>query len=158
MTPQLTNFLIGAATASFIPFISFGYRKYTNWNDLRVVKKMIFKEYIDPLDKLTDNLNMDTFTKYQSEAGKMVKRLEYLLENEVKYMNTENRFAVIRMIQYTKMYFKAVLNKIIFYMHISPESKSNDVIERIPIEIKELTEKYKSTLDDYIRLKRDYLI
>lgn len=157
MILQLQTFLIGAATAAFIPFISFLYNKYKKRNDLKVIKEMIFREYIDPLDKLTDSLSIDTSDEYRSKVFEKLKRLDYLLDSEVKYMNEENRFEVIRMIQYTMMYYKQVLNNVDAYRR-PDQFKSPDSIERLPRSIKEFTKQYKETLNDYMNLKRDYFI
>lgn len=158
MTPQLKNILIGAVTASFIPFISFCYSKYKRWNELRKIKEMLFKEYINPLDELTNELNRTTESEYRTELRLIHKRMDYLLENEIKYMSSDNQFEIIRMIEYTKMYLFQ-LNEILkeYTFHDTTPVITDEIQDKQP-EMKELTTKYKNTINAYKDLKRDYLV
>jgi len=157
MSVDIINILIGAGVAVIIPIVTFFYRSYKKWKDLKKVKKMILSEYIDPIDELTDTLSAETYDSYSARTKYTIQRLEYLLNKEVKYMNSENQFAIIRLIEYTKMYLTGVIDTLNTYTFVSPEPnvyRSEEIERKVP-EIKNMTQKYKQTINDYINLKID---
>lgn len=157
MSVDIINVLIGAISALLIPTVTFFYRSHKKRSDFKKVKKMIFSEYISPIEELTDTLTAKTYAIYSATIMYTSQRLDYLLNDEVKYMNSENQFAIIRLIEYTKIYLKAVSDILNAYTFVGPEpsaSHSEEVEKKGP-KIKIITQKYKQTIDDYINLKID---
>ena len=159
-TATTPDFLVGFLTAIFIPLSSFLYNCYKNKKELNEVKIMIFKEYVDTIDQYIEGLNQETSTDLTNLLRKKKASLNSLLENEIKFMNSENQFKIIRMIEYTNMYLELAENKMIIYSYVNnPFSPiENEVVSNIPSDLRDLTKAYKITLDDYINLKRDRLV
>ena len=159
-TATTPDFLVGFLTAIFIPLSSFLYNHYKNKKELEEVRNMIFKEYVDPIDQKVEELSYETYYDFSSLIDKKEEGLKRLLENEIKFMNSENQFKIIRMIEYTKMYLYLSDRKLIIYTYVNNPLApiENVVVSNIPSDLRDLTKAYKITLDDYINLKRDRLV
>ena len=152
----IPDFLFGFATAIIIPLSSFLYKSYRKKKDLELVKKMIFKEYIDLFDHETEELSTETYVKYLGKVRDKQESLKRLLENEIKFMNSENQFKIIRMIEYTRMYLDALERKLNVYSLIGPFNQIGEMaVANIPSDVKDMNKAYKMTLNDYIILERD---
>ena len=151
------SFFLGIISSIIIPLVSFIYKKIKLDLELKKIEKMIITEYVKPIENKLNNFP-STKTDIEKMIGDKAKRLTYLNEHEIKYMNFDNQFSIIRMIEYTKMYYKQIdkiLNKQYDFIDTTenPISQISELTELI-----DLTKKYKKTLNQYIKLKRDYLI
>lgn len=120
---------------------------------------MLFEEYVNPLVKLTDKLDSKRKENYKKEVLRIIKRLNYVLENEIAYLNSENQFKIIRMIEYTKSYLANIHKILTDYTYQSMQAVANeeDMIQD-RTKIKELTKHYKDTIDKYSSLEIDQLV
>lgn len=159
MNVETLNFMLGAIVALIFPLINLSFKSFKKWNELRKIKKMLFEEYVNPLEKCTEKLDFKGKENYQKEVFRIIKRLNYVLENEIAYLNSENQFKIIRMIEYTKSYL-ANIHKILMgytYQSIHAAANEEDMIQD-RTKIKELTKHYKDTIDKYSSLEIDQLV
>lgn len=131
--------------------------------------EMIDKSYINSFHKLLDKYSKETNFKkkikieeeIKKHIKKNVERLNYLKEEEISFLNTDNQFKIVRLIEFTKSYFKVSEDALTYYSFHSPddteEDYNKDYEERKKIIIK-VKKSYKKNKKDYLNLKTDFLL
>lgn len=159
---QILYILAGAIISQIFPLLNFIFIKCKHRYELSKIKKMIYHEYVNPLEEMLDDISTETDHIFREELHNSVERIEYLKENEIKYLNSEIQFEIIRMIEYTKSYLKILEDIITQYEYPSlkavPPGQSNKEYSEKIRKGKSLTTHYKNTIDRYIKLHRNSLI
>lgn len=162
---ETLNFILGAIVALIIPLINLVWKKYKQRSELSKIKNMILKEYVNPVSNDVQGLKLNSKPYFKEQLKISNQRLDYLLKKEVSYMNSEIQFEVIRMIEYTKMYFVSAAHLLTYYTdYISVRPGRNDkrsedeAYKKTGEKLTKLTNHYKETIDDYTELHRNHLI
>ena len=110
------------------------------------------------------NLNEPTIArKYAQLINERIRTLKYIPQrymiiedNEIKHLNSNNRFKIIRLIEYTKICFSKLIRVSNCY-GFKPLTASYDFKEdkEKSIKLKNIVQKYKDTREKYIKLKID---
>lgn len=129
-------------------------------NEIKKFQQMIETEYVSDLNQEIDNLIQGSSNFSQQKFNSKfidnnLKRLQYMLVNELIFVTSENQFKLIRMVEFTKMYYKNVDNIVKLY-GIPEESNKADTLKiKALVKIKIL---YKDKLEKYANLETDVLI
>jgi len=148
--------ITGAITTLIIPGCIKIYQVCRDKNQFDKFKKMIDEEYIKPIENTIKDYHSYIENPPREEIENKSKKLDYLLKNEINYLNSNNQFKIIRLIEYTKCCFRELNNVSIYYGFKAPDD-SYDFKEdkEKSIELKNIVQKYKDTREKYIKLEID---
>jgi len=137
---------------AFIQFYKYSRDKY----NFRKFKKMFDEEYIKPIENIINDYRSYNKNPPSEEIKKKIEKMDYLKENEIKHLNSNNRFKIIRLIEYTKICFSKLIRVSNCY-GFKPLTASYDFKEdkEKSIKLKNIVQKYKDTREKYIKLKID---
>lgn len=148
--------ITGAITTLILPACIKIYQVCRSKCQFYKFKKMIDKEYIKPIENIIENYHFYSKNPPSEEITKKCEKLNYLLSNEINYLNSNNQFKIIRLIEYTKICFSK-LNGISKSYDFKPMTASSDFKEdkEKSEKLKNIVQKYKNTREKYIRLEID---
>ena len=117
---------------------------------------MFDEEYIKPIENIINDYRSYNKNPPSEEIKKKIEKMDYLKENEIKHLNSNNRFKIIRLIEYTKICFSKLIRVSNCY-GFKPLTASYDFKEdkEKSIKLKNIVQKYKDTREKYIKLKID---
>lgn len=153
------SFLLGVLSTVIIPVTVFIINKLRLHYQFKRISDLIKDRYSfddEHLEKYNSRIKLERELDHQS--GENIKRLTYLKQNEVIYMNSDNKEKVIRLIEYTKIYNLQVGKELKNKKFVQPTEKVNDDPAEAIQKIKELTRHYKSTVSEYVKYKREDLV
>lgn len=152
------SFLLGVLSTVIIPATVFIINKLKLYYQYKRISDLIKDRYsFDDkfLEKYNSRIELERELNHQS--GENIKRLTYLKQNEIIYMNSDNKEKIIRLIEYTKMYNLQIEKELENKEFVQPTERVNDNPAEAIQKIKELTRHYKSTVSEYVKYKREDL-
>jgi hypothetical protein len=158
---QIQNFInpdtiTGAIITLIIPAINKVYHHCKNKHQFDDFKNMIDKEYIKPIEDLVGNYKSYEMNTEKSKIQDKLKKLDYLLENEIVYLNTDNKFKIIRLIEYTKFCFKKLIEVSDEYGYSPLTASYNSDKDKEKVKkLNKVVQEYKNTREKYINLEID---
>lgn len=148
--------ITGAITTLIIPACIKIYQVCMDKYQFYKFKKMIDKEYIKSIENIIKNYHSYDTNPARDEIGKKVKKLDYLLANEINYLNSNNKFKIIRLIEYTKICFSKLIKVSDTYGFNPITASYNSKKDKEKSEkLKNIVQKYKDTRAKYIKLEID---
>ena len=158
---QIQNFInpdtiTGAIITLIIPATNKFYHHCKNKHQFNDFKKMIDKEYIKPIEDIVENYKSYDMNPEKSKIQDKVKKLDYLLKNEIVYLNTDNKFKIIRLIEYTKICFIKLIkiSEEYGYSPLTASYNSDEDKEKVK-KLNKVVQEYKNTREKYINLEID---
>lgn len=148
--------ITGAITTLIIPACIKIYQVCRDKYQFYKFKKMIDEEYIKPTENIIKNYHSYSKNPPSKEITEKCEKLDYLLKNEINYLNSNNQFKIIRLIEYTKFCFSKLI-KVSNSYGFKPMTASSDFKEdkEKSIKLKNIVQKYKDTREKYIKLEID---
>lgn len=116
-------------------------------------KKMIKKQYVD-------RFVFEDVGETKKFITELVKRLTYLLENEVKYIKAPNQVSYVRLVEFTRSLAKIEIDVLGTYGFEKPvkDYKSEDKDKVYKHNFNYVKKLYKDNLNKYIAFKTDEII
>ena len=114
------------------------------------------REYIKPIENIIKDYHSYGKNPPSKEIAEKTKKLDYLLKNEINYLNSSNQFKIIRLIEYTKFCFSKLIKVSNSYgfKSMAPSSDLKEDKEKSE-KLKNIVQKYKDTRERYIKLEID---
>ena len=162
-TPVATTFL-GFLLGVFGQSISKRRKKKKDIKEFNSFDSMIMNDYIIPIDNLLEEYfsarNPDDVSLIKRRIKDVIERLEYLKENEIYFIKTDNQFKMIRLIEFTKSYFYQINEALDYYSFTQPTANRKEY-KRDTIthekKVKKIQENYSKKKSNYLNLKLDQL-
>jgi len=124
--------------------------------------EMITTEYVEPYRKLSEGYFNEDASVSNGEVtaylSKSITSLTYLKTEEISFLKTDNQFKMIRLIEFTKSYFREsqrILNEYSFQSPLPGPKDSDKEMHREKID--KLEEEYKNKKEKYLNLKAEKL-
>ena len=148
--------ITGAITTLIIPACIKIYQICRDKCQFYKFKKMIDEEYIKPIENIIKDYHSYGKNPPSKEIAEKTKKLDYLLKNEINYLNSSNQFKIIRLIEYTKFCFSKLIKVSNSYgfKSMAPSSDLKEDKEKSE-KLKNIVQKYKDTRERYIKLEID---
>lgn len=148
--------ITGAITTLIIPACIKFYQVRRDKHQFDKFKEMIDEEYIKPIENTIKDYHSYIENPPREEIENKIKKLDYLLKNEINYLNSNNQFKIIRLIEYTKSCFSKLNKASIDYGFRAPDDSCDFKEDKEKsIELKNIVQKYKDTREKYIKLEID---
>lgn len=156
----VVGFILGVVGTQISSFIKWSKSK----KEFKLFNEMIQKEYVAPirsaLEKFYNDSDMYLTNEIENALGDNVKRLNYLKNEEINYLNSSNQFKMIRLIEFTSSYFcqiKGALQLIGFQQPYAPKQDYLNYKNGNKKTIDQLSNSYDNNKEDYLRMVIDHL-
>ena len=156
----LSSLAVSIIGTLLVPYISNLYKNHRLKAEFKRFEELIKTEYLEEMNHFVDMYSDRTSDDFNVFLKEVQIRLERLKQEEILYINSENQFKMIRLIELVKQYFK-IMGKIEEFR----EQTRYDMIEQhnkhIEWKIKEFKKVqniFEEIKTDYLELKRDNLI
>ena len=130
--------------------------------EFKKFEEMITKEYVNPYHELSEDyfggVNSVSNTDLTGFLVTLTKRINYLKEEEIHFLKSDNQFKMIRLVEFTKVYFHQSLETLNTYSFQPPNATQEDRDkdrETHRDKIEELGIKYASKKEKYLNLEID---
>lgn len=144
---DLIIFLLGLA----FPAILFGLKMIYHYYQFYKFRKMIKKEYMDPLFK-SKNIH--------DETGTTLERLTYLKDNELVYLNSDIQIKYVRYIVFCISVCNSAYDVSVAYGYRDIKDSKTSELEQSRLDkiLKCFSDVFDNKSKNYYRLKADYFI
>lgn len=158
----LLSVFIGFLLGILGQFVSSKTKEHKDKKEFKRFNKMITKEYVEPYHSLSDlyfNAG-DSSTKDDliNTLAESVRKLGYLKEEELRFLKSDNQFRMIRLIEFTKIYFNQSLEVFKKYSFQDPTANREDYDKEKEVHrenVNELRKKYSEQKEKYLNLEVD---
>jgi len=158
------DYILGAITAIIIPSLSYLFRVVNRKYKRCKFKELLFEEYVNTIETEIKNKNKEhEFVDYEKVLAKQIRRLDYLKNEEISFINSDNQFYYARSIEYTKSLLKLLSNETVKYEYRSMNPTEEQLQEQKEFtknkkhQMMELVKIYKRDFDKYMNLEIDSL-
>lgn len=158
----LLSVFIGFLLGILGQFASSKIKEHKDKKEFKRFNKMITKEYVEPYHALADvyfNAS-DSSTKDDliNTLAESVRKIGYLKEEELRFLKSDNQFIMIRLIEFTKIYFNQSIGILKTYSFQNPTANQEDYDKEKEIHrenVNELRKKYSEQKEKYLNLEVD---
>lgn len=160
----LLGFILGLSSQIILSKIQGNRKKKKDEAEFSIFEEMIWKDYVTPFHKILEDYSKGSgrseYSKLTGYTKSAENRLIFLKEQEITFLNSDNQFKMVRLIEFTKTYFKEARGVLNFYtfkpLNASAEEYDKDKkIQEKNIEI--LKTSYEKNRENYMDLKTDIL-
>ncbi|EHR37231.1 hypothetical protein ACWOB1_06620 [Facklamia languida] len=162
MTEAQINILIGFLLGLIPPLCKGIYTYLRSLKRKNDFKNLIIKIYILPIkenlkDAKSGSIDVKSITDKIESMGK---KLSYLKNEELKFLNSEEQFFYIRVLEFTKSKLCLICNKLKDYNYVSFQKDNtirqvNEFEEENINKSLEIIDEYINNVNDYAKLKTD---
>lgn len=148
----LLGFLLGLIPSFGVWTINKIYRNYK----ISKFSKMIYEEYVQVIEQKLKNIENENVSDLKRQIGELLRKIDYLLKNELHFLNVDYQFEYIRICEFAKTKLGKVdeeMKKYSFH-DIHPTSDISDEINNANNSLKYL-QNYLSDAEDYYKLKTE---
>lgn len=161
----LLGFILGLMSQLILSKIKESKKNKKDNEEFRVFKEMISTVYIKPfheeLEKYSLESNRTTYSELIPYTTSAEKRLIFLKEEEISFLKSDNQFKMVRLIEFTKTYFKEARRVLNFYTFKPLDANNEDYDKDKDIQLENiriLKLSYEKNKNDYMNLKTDLLL
>lgn len=161
----LLGFILGLMSQLILSKIKENKKNKKDNEEFRVFKEMISNVYIKPfheeLEKYSLESDRTTYSKLIPYTTSAENRLIFLKEEEISFLKSDNQFKMVRLIEFTKTYFKEARRVLNFYTFKPLDANNEDYDKDKDIQLKNiriLKLSYEKNKNDYMNLKTDLLL
>lgn len=163
MTDEQKNILLGAVlgfTLSIITQLITSIINYlNNKNKVRKFQQLIFNTYIKDIKVGLEHSEVGNIGELKKNVSASIKKINYLLNNELSYLNTNQQFEAIRICELAKAKLKQVSDQLDVYSFKDTTAIENDSDIKINKEKSLLIiADYEKTVKKYSELKAEKTI
>jgi len=160
----LLGFILGLSSQIILSKMQENRKKKKDEAEFSIFEEMIWNDYVTPFHKILEDYSKGSgrleYSKLTGYTKSVENRLIFLKEQEITFLNSDNQFKMVRLIEFTKTYFKEVRIVLNFYtfkpLNASAEEYDKDKkIQEKNIEILKVS--YEKNREKYMDLKTDIL-
>ncbi|WP_192982503.1 hypothetical protein [Marinilactibacillus psychrotolerans] len=156
----LSSLAVSVIGTLAIPYMNSLYKKYKLKVEFEKFEELIHTEYIEKMNRSIDTYSDRTSNDFRIFLKEVQVRLKKLKQEEILYINSENQFKMIRLIELVKQYFE-IMSKVEYFREQTIEGmieQHNKHIEWKKKEFKKIQNIYNEVKTDYLELRKDNLI
>ena len=163
MTDEQKNILLGAVLGFTLSIISQLITSVTNYlnnkNKVRKFEKLIFNTYIKDIKVSLERSEDGNIEELKKEVSVSINKIDYLLKNELSYLNAAWQFEAIRICELAKAKLKQVSDQLNVYSFkdITAIEKDSDIKINKEKSLLIIAD-YEKTVKKYSKLKAEKTI
>ena len=163
MTDEQKNILLGAVLGFTLSIISQLITSVTNYlnnkNKVRKFEKLIFNTYIKDIKVSLERSEDGNIEELKRDVSVSINKIDYLLKNELSYLNAAWQFEAIRICELAKAKLKQVSDQLNVYSFKDKTAIEKDTDIKINKEKSLLIiADYEKTVKKYSKLKAEKTI
>lgn len=160
----LFGFILGLASQLILSKWQKRTKEKKDKEEFDIFEKMISDGYVTPfhniLEEYSEVSGYNKYSELRGYAKSAQTRLNFLKEQEVIFLKSDNQFKMVRLIEFTKTYFKEAGGILSFYTFKPLDASAKDYEKDKKIQeanIKVLKASYEKNKKSYVELKTDIL-
>lgn len=160
MTDEQKNILLGAVLGFTLSIITQVITSITNYlnnkNKVRKFRRLIFNTYIKDIKVSLEHSEDGNIGELKKNVSVSINKIDYLLKNELSYLNADWQFEAIRICELAKAKLKQVSDQLNVYSFKNTTAIENDPDIKINKEKSLLIiADYEKTVKKYSKLKAE---